>query len=71
MSGFTAKGATDCDNLVSPRFMKPQQVVIGALRALPADGKPVASASWQNTDTAFLDVAKGVRRALEELRSRQ
>ena len=39
---------------------------IGKLLALPRDGKPVTS--WHRRDEALLDVAKGVRLAVEELR---
>lgn len=37
----------------------------GRLKALPKDGKPVTT--WSNRDEAFLDVAKGIRRVVEEL----
>ncbi|WP_437682868.1 pentapeptide repeat-containing protein [Sorangium sp. So ce131] len=37
------------------------------LQALPNDGKPVTS--WQNPDEAWTEVAKGIRRAVEALRS--
>jgi hypothetical protein len=37
----------------------------GKLKALPRDGKPVTT--WPNRDEAFLDVAKGIRRVVEEL----
>jgi len=39
---------------------------IGKLSALPKDGKPVTT--WRRRDEALLDVAKGVRRAAEQLR---
>jgi hypothetical protein len=39
---------------------------IGKLSALPKDGRPVTM--WRRRDEALLDVAKGVRRAAEELR---
>jgi len=35
------------------------------LLALPRDGKPITS--WPQRDAAFLDVAKGIRRAVEEI----
>ena len=35
---------------------------LGNLKALPKDGKPIAE--WQNQNTAFLDVIKGLRRVL-------
>ncbi|MGB3491963.1 MAG: hypothetical protein WBA57_04505 [Elainellaceae cyanobacterium] len=36
------------------------------LTVLPTDGNPVTS--WGNPDEAFLDIAKGIRRAVESLR---
>ncbi|WP_437508493.1 protein kinase domain-containing protein [Sorangium sp. So ce1099] len=39
---------------------------LGALRALPRDALPVTS--WTNEDEALQDVARGVRRAAEEIR---
>jgi hypothetical protein len=38
---------------------------IGKLLALPRDGRPVTT--WHRRDEALLDVAKGVRRAVEEM----
>src|SRR5258708_12197432 len=38
---------------------------LGKLQALPKDGKPITT--WRNRDTAFLDVAKGLRKAIEEM----
>jgi hypothetical protein len=38
------------------------------LQALPRDGKPVTS--WLDRDEAFTDVARGIRRAVEDLRPR-
>ncbi len=38
----------------------------GELEALPANGKPVTS--WSNHDEAFLAVAEGIRKVIEELR---
>ncbi len=37
------------------------------LQALPTGGKPVTSRSWHSLDEAFLDIAKGVRKAIKEL----
>jgi hypothetical protein len=37
------------------------------LQALPLDGKPITSSSWHNRDEAFLDVATGIRKVIEEL----
>src|SRR6266571_3082086 len=37
------------------------------LEALPTDGKPITT--WRNRDQAFLDIAKGIRKVIEELAS--
>lgn len=37
----------------------------GKLQALPKEAKPVTS--WPNRDEAFTDIAKGIRRAVEQL----
>jgi hypothetical protein len=42
---------------------------IGKLSALPKDGRPVTT--WRRRDEALLDVTKGVRRAVEELRQQR
>ena len=55
---------------VIPIILRPVDWIrtpIGKLLALPRDGKPVTS--WSKRDEAFLDVATGVRRAVEEMRS--
>jgi hypothetical protein len=44
-----------------------QDTPMGKLLALPRDGKPVVS--WQRRDDAWLDVAKGVKKAVAELSS--
>lgn len=36
------------------------------IQALPRDGRPVTS--WENPDEAFLDIARGIRKAVAELR---
>ncbi|WP_437755687.1 protein kinase domain-containing protein [Sorangium sp. So ce1389] len=41
---------------------------LGLLPALPTDAKPVTS--WANRDEAWLDVIRGIRRALEGMRRR-
>lgn len=38
-----------------------------SLQALPTDGKPISGRSWHNLDEAFLDVVKGIRKAIEDL----
>jgi hypothetical protein len=53
---------------VIPIILRPvdwNKTPIGKLLALPRDGKPVTS--WSKRDEALLDVAKGVRRAIEEM----
>ncbi len=42
--------------------------LFGKLQALPKDAKPVTT--WGNRDEAWLNVAQGIRRAVEELRKR-
>jgi hypothetical protein len=39
------------------------------LHTLPTDGRPVTS--WSNTDEAFTDIARGIRRAVEGLKGTQ
>ena len=54
---------------VIPIILRPvdwHQAPFSKLQALPKDSKPVTS--WANQDEAFLDVAKGIRRVVEELR---
>ena len=53
---------------VIPIILRPcdwQATPFGHLLALPKDGKPVTS--WVRRDEALFDVAKGVRRVVEEL----
>ncbi|MEM9449652.1 MAG: hypothetical protein AAGA75_14085 [Cyanobacteria bacterium P01_E01_bin.6] len=45
--------------------MRLQDAPFATLTALPKDGKPVTT--WGNDDTAFLDIAKGIRRAVRDL----
>jgi TIR domain-containing protein len=40
----------------------------GRLQALPKDAKPIVA--WQDRDEAWLDVVRGVRKAIEELRGK-
>lgn len=37
------------------------------LLALPRDARPVTSAAWHTVDDAFADVARGIRRVVEEM----
>jgi len=39
--------------------------ILGTLQALPTDGKPVMR--WDDRDEAFADVARGLRRAIDQL----
>lgn len=41
----------------------------GKLLALPTDGKPVISKTWNDVDEALTDVAKGIRRVVDEIRN--
>lgn len=53
---------------VIPIILRPcewQSAPFGKLKALPKDGKPITT--WSNRDEAFLDVARGIRRVVEEL----
>ena len=58
--------------VVIPIILRPcdwERAPFGKLQALPAEGKPVSL--WPDRDSAFLDVAKGIGRALEKLRARK
>lgn len=53
---------------VIPIILRPvdwQEAPFGKLQALPRNGKPITT--WDNADEAFLDVAQGIRRVIEEL----
>ncbi len=39
------------------------------LQALPTGAKPITGRGWHNLDEAFADVAQGIHKAVEELRS--
>jgi hypothetical protein len=56
---------------VLPIVLRPcdwQTTPIGRLKALPKDGKPATT--WRRLDQAFLDTAKGLRKAVEEQSAR-
>src|SRR6266542_1490995 len=60
------------DARVIPVIVRPvdwQGLPIGKLQALPKDSKPVTS--WPNRDDAWLNVAQGIRRAIEEMAGRK
>jgi len=53
---------------VIPVILRPadwQTAPFGKLQALPKNGKPITT--WANEDEAFLDVAQGIRRAVQEI----
>lgn len=53
--------------LVIPVILRPadwQDAPFGGLLALPKDGKPITL--WSNRDAAFLDVTRGIRKAVED-----
>jgi hypothetical protein len=56
------------DTRVIPIILRPVDWLgtpLGKLLALPRDGKPVTK--WHRRDDALLDIARGVRRAAEEI----
>jgi len=60
------------DARVIPLIVRPvdwQGLPLSKLQALPKDGKPVTS--WPNRDEAWLNVAQGTRRAIEEIAGRK
>src|SRR5262249_46449011 len=60
------------DARVIPVIVRPvewQSLPIGKLQALPKDSKPVTS--WPNRDEAWLNVAQGLRTAIEEMAGRK
>src|SRR5215510_1288077 len=60
------------DARVIPVVVRPvdwQGLPIGKLQALPKDSKPVTT--WPNRDEAWLNVAQGIRNAIEEMAGRK
>ncbi|MBI4494834.1 MAG: TIR domain-containing protein [Chloroflexi bacterium] len=56
---------------VIPIILRPcdwQAAPLANLQALPTDGKPVTM--WANRDSAFLDIATGIRKAVNEILER-
>ena len=54
---------------VIPVILRPvdwERSPFGSLQALPKDGNPVTR--WEDRDEAFLDIARGIRQVVEELR---
>jgi TIR domain len=57
---------------VIPIILRPvywQGARFGKLQALPTDAKPIVSSYWHNTDEAFFNVAEGIRKVVEELKT--
>jgi hypothetical protein len=57
---------------VIPIILRPcdwHNTPFGNLVALPTDGRPVASARWPNTDSAFENIAAGIRKVVTEMTS--
>lgn len=53
---------------VIPIILRPvdwKKAPFGKLKALPTDGKPVTK--WTDNDSAFYDIAQGIRKVVEEL----
>lgn len=53
---------------VIPIILRPvdwKKAPFGKLKALPIDGKPVTK--WTDSDSAFYDIALGIRKVVEEL----
>lgn len=58
----------DKEACVIPVILRPvdwKGAPFGKLKALPKDARPVTN--WSNRDEAFLDIAKGIRKAIGEL----
>jgi tetratricopeptide (TPR) repeat protein len=56
------------ESRVIPVILRPvhwEATPFGKLPALPTDARPVTT--WENFDEAFLDVAKGIRRAVDQI----
>jgi len=55
--------------VVIPVILRPcewqEEPSLAGLQALPKDGRPVTT--WQNTDEALLDIARGVRKTISTL----
>jgi TIR domain len=59
---------------VIPIILRPvdwRDAPFSKLQALPTDGKPVTGRGWHNRDEAFADVAQGIRKVVEELRTQR
>jgi hypothetical protein len=61
------------DAYVIPVILRPvywQGAPFGKLKALPKDGIPVTDPTWFNLDRAFFDVAEGIRKVIDELKTK-
>ncbi len=59
--------------VVIPIIVRPvdwRTAIFARLQALPTAGEPITSALWHSPDDALLDVAQGIRKTVEALRSR-
>jgi WD40 repeat protein len=57
---------------IIPIILRPvdwQKTPFGNFRALPTEARPVTGRGWRNQDEAFADIALGIRKVVEELRS--
>ena len=56
---------------VIPIILRPtawEQTPLAKLQALPANALPITDPQWHNQDNSFLDVVKGLRKIIEEMR---
>ena len=56
---------------VIPIILRPvdwKNAPFSKLQVLPTDGRPITGRGWHNTDEAFTDVARGIRKAVNEIR---
>ncbi len=61
------------DAYVLPIILRPiewKETPFGKMRSLPSDGNPIVGSSWQYTDEAFADVARGIQKVVEEVRAK-
>jgi hypothetical protein len=57
---------------VIPIILRPvdwESAPFSNLQVLPTDGRPITGRGWHNIDEAFTDVAQGIRKAVDEIRS--
>jgi tetratricopeptide (TPR) repeat protein len=58
---------------VIPVILRPVywQGILGKLQALPTDAKPVTDPDWHNLDSAFYNVAEGIRKVVNDFLVKQ